>query len=518
MRRLRTWAIFVLAIGLIPSMLRAGLYSSNYLDFSRNSFERMLPKNVERSAYPAGPAIDYLNSLGKPTRVFTFRQADIAGYGNKNISWVDNFDPRAFDFINAEDSQTLLKLLQDNRIDYVLVPDYHWPTIYNTAFWELLSNLAYARPMIAKVGRDDAVSRRLQLYKITSTLDQEKQIYSSCANLDKQNFEMVEEVQGAWSVIKGVWWGVPYEISPQKQFSSKLTQTRPKFSNSNNYLVAKLPPSLLVSDKNRVLSISGEIQGSGLYTFKIQANYDTKVYRNLATSSKVAFVSQTASIQQKPIGSFGGSIPIEGQWKDINLVLESSSNSFEELKSVRVKVCSSGTKFIVMSEDVVAPKIDLKCPPTSCASEIRLTVIDEKCWFACSYQVDYSNDLHSDFKNDFFITMRDGFCRIFCGPFLSRMDTIPDWAIQDLNDFNFIGYTVECLSECGSNYAEIGVQWQDSNGSKHLFTFPSPTKDNSVKIFIPTDTFRASSWEYSVVSMGGKPSNVILRMENGVSR
>jgi hypothetical protein len=184
----------------------------------------------------------------------------------------------------------------------------------------------------------------------------------------------------------------------------------------------------------------------------------------------------------------------------------------------RYKGCSDDTKLIVMSEDLVDPKIDLKCPPTSCAPEIRLTVDDDKCWFACSYQVDYSNGLDSNLKHNFLITIRDNLCRIFCGPLMSRMNTIPDWSVQDLNDFEFIGYTAECLSECGSNYAEISVKWQDSNGSEHLFAFPSPTKDSPVKIFIPTDTFRASSWEYSFVSKGGNPSNVILRMENGVSR
>ena len=160
-KNLHRLLILSLCLSLIPTSTRFSFYEYKYANFKYLTGNSMIDFKNE-SRFPSSEALKYLaNHPDK--RVFTFRQSDLLT--SRESNWIDNFDPRAKAFLEAESVKELFELLKKNKISFVLVPNYSWPTMYNSYFQELLGDPRYSTPLIETIDFDQTIDQ-YQLYKI----------------------------------------------------------------------------------------------------------------------------------------------------------------------------------------------------------------------------------------------------------------------------------------------------------------------------------------------------------------
>lgn len=145
-----------------------------------------------RKSYSA-PAIDYLRSHEKTdSKVFTFRQADLVLSVKQSV--IDNFDPNLNSLYVSGDFK---KFFDKEDVRYVYLPNYSWPTFYNTALGSTLTDLSSFEPLFS---RSDFISEQgTDIYQLLQKVDNSK---IECFN--KDNNEYFEGSPSRQSKIKNV--------------------------------------------------------------------------------------------------------------------------------------------------------------------------------------------------------------------------------------------------------------------------------------------------------------------------
>ena len=198
-RVIRIVLVLILCLSIVPTATRFLYYEYKFANLGNLTLSPIANlKNVEN--FPSNKALTIL-SKDPTARVLTFRQSDLISLDRRN--WIDNFDPRAAVFFQAESELELFELLVKSKIKYVLVPNYTWPTIYNTKFRDLLSNPVYSKPQITNVTLDSK-SDTYQLFLI-----QKNRISSSCVQKVVEGNTFLGEKGGLPSRLFDALLGIP---------------------------------------------------------------------------------------------------------------------------------------------------------------------------------------------------------------------------------------------------------------------------------------------------------------------
>lgn len=490
MRRL---VVVLVILGLIPSFLRLGLYSVNYLEVGRAGMPSVQSINSLSPIYPAYNALQYLSRLDKNVRVFTFRQADLAGYASSNVSWIDNFDPRAFQFLSSQSEDDLYSRLIQSRIDFILQPNYQWPTLYRTSFVRLLANTKRVLPVFSQIQSTGLGSRSYQLFKILDSTHA-SDAKQDCYSLTESAFDSFEIKRSLTSQLFDHLLGIPTEYLPlNSDFRSKVTKdsVRPDFV----YALVYSPVNRDVP--NMVLSVKGNLVGVGLYTLSVQGKESQDLFHNLVKTSRNTILAQTIPDSQSKIGRLGGSVPVENRWKEIALILSAPSSSLQKLTKLTLDVCFQPIDEIRQSENPEPIKVVVDCLENACVSRTLIKPGSQMCEDSksCTYFNPVTKEPSSDGVSNSLLFVRNFVCSKLCSYLAPRAIELPNWAKLTRDDFSYLSYNITCASACFSATGTFTTVWRDKSGSDHRIPFNlSIAKGSVTKIFLPANAISSKNW------------------------
>lgn len=93
--------------------------------------------------FPGGGVLLWAREHVNPEeRVLTFRQPDYAYY--VGTPWIRDIDPTLLHIYHAQTVQEAHRMLRERNVRYVFLPNYMWPTLYNTQIMRLIGDPAYS--------------------------------------------------------------------------------------------------------------------------------------------------------------------------------------------------------------------------------------------------------------------------------------------------------------------------------------------------------------------------------------
>jgi hypothetical protein len=236
--------------------------------------------------FSSSDAIKILRASNPADGVITFRQADLI-HSIEN-PWLDNFDPRFAEFLELNSAELLHADLLRKGYKYIHVPPYTWPTIYRTAFQELLANPKFSVPLVPNVGSYSGVIDKAQLFRLNDRVERFPKD-AICVLENPKNFKLLVGQTSPSRRIASILTGIPLseEIAEVKEHPAAYRQIG-YWLGATNYVQLDrgrsnfFPRSSIQIPKNfQTYSIELVIRGKGLvYVDAIGYPFELKV-RNL---------------------------------------------------------------------------------------------------------------------------------------------------------------------------------------------------------------------------------------------
>lgn len=333
-RFIRNALVLIICLSVVPTATRFFYYEYKFANLSNLTSSPIANLKNEES-FPSSQALKVISN-NPDARVLTFRQSDLISLDRRN--WIDNFDPRATALFQAESEFELFSQLSDLKVKYVLVPNYTWPTIYNTKFAELLSNPRYSKPLIENVTLDFR-SDNYQLFLIemnnTST---------SCVQAVVKSDGFLRERGGIFSRLLDALLGIPnsfqgsmqeIEISDLEKFENfGLNQsTLLRNLNGNPEWYHEVADEL----KSRWLIVRVKTKSNSLISLSVQGVSRRNEVRNLISVGRTVNVSE--SLSQDKITSLSGQFLTSSDVGSVRVFLRSFSGPKEISNPVQLQIC-----------------------------------------------------------------------------------------------------------------------------------------------------------------------------------
>lgn len=474
----RSLIIFLLLVSVVPTASRFLYYEYKFA--SIENIHQSPIKNLQNlENFPSGKALQILSS-DPSGRVFTFRQADFVSMNRNN--WIDNFDPRAKAFYLATSEEDLFKRLIENKIKYVMVPNYTWPTIYNTVFQQLLSNPFYSKPLIENIalsGKTDSY----QLYKI-----QRNQVSVSCSSLIEENVTFLKKKGSLTSRAFDSLLGIPtgYQSGLDK---IKVTDFN-KFENIglNKSMILRLAYGSVdwydagdLSRDIRRLIIKVQINSNSLVSLSAQGVSNQSTYRNLLKSGRMVNVNEARAANGQV--SLNAQVLLAQDVGSIRIYLRSFAGPRDILGPISIQVC--GVSETAETNEVEIDKQSFKVADMP----YRLSLDLENCDFEGVCQPKNENsgiinafnlEIRSLFQDAYHLTQK--FFSLFKS-LDAKLQRVFEFAEEDLKP-----YTFRCVSGCPES-GVVSLEWTNRYGfMTSLLLSPSEEVfDSSYRIFAPGD-------------------------------
>jgi hypothetical protein len=330
----RSLIVILLLVSVVPTASRFFYYEYKFASID-NIYQSPIKnlRNVE--SFPSGKALQIL-SRDPNGRVFTFRQADFVSLNRNN--WIDNFDPRAKDFYLATSQEDLFKLLIENKIKYIMVPNYSWPTIYNTVFKQLLANPLYSKPLIENIALNEKTDS-YQLYKI-----QRDQVSVSCSTLIEESATFLKKKGSLTSRAFDSLLGIPtgYQSGLQKIKVADFN----KFENIglNKSTISRLAYGSVdwyqgedLSLDTRRFIIKAQINSNSLVSLSAQGISSQKIYRNLLKSGRLVNVTEARAANGQV--SLSAQVLLDPDVGSFRIYLRSFAGPKDILGPLSIQVC-----------------------------------------------------------------------------------------------------------------------------------------------------------------------------------
>jgi hypothetical protein len=474
----RTLILFLLFVSVIPTASRFFYYEYKFSSIE-NIYKSPIKdlRNVE--SFPSGKALQILSN--DPTgRVFTFRQADFVSLNRSN--WIDNFDPRAKDFYLATSEAELFKRLIENEVKYVMVPNYSWPTIYNTVFKQLLSNPFYSKPLIENIAISEKTDS-YQLYKI-----QRNQVSVSCSSLIEENVTFLKKKGSLTSRAFDSLLGIPtgYQSGLDKIKVSDFN----KFENIglNKSMFSRLAYGSVdwyqgedLSLDTRRLIIKVQINSDSLVSLSVQGISSQSIYRNLLKSGRLVNVTEARAANGQV--SLNAQVLLAQDVGSIRIYLRSFAGPRDILGPISIQICE-------VSETAETNEVEIDKHSFKVADmPYRLSLDLENCDFEGVCQPKSANSGIFNAFNQEIRSLLQGAYHLTQKLFSlfksldAKLLRVFEFAEEELQP-----YTFRCVSGCPES-GIVSLEWTNRYGFiTSLILSPSEKVfDSSYRIFAPSD-------------------------------
>nr|WP_320191927.1 hypothetical protein [uncultured Desulfobacter sp.] len=211
--------------------------------------------------------VEYImDNTSEDSKFLVFRQSDFAYYVRRN--YIRHVDPQLKKFYLANDKNEAFQCLVDLGVDYIYLPNYYTPTIFNTPVFRIISDLRLTQRVFLRSGyslykilRKQRAIQRQQCYQFDR-----QSILSGKYNwtMASENFEISNDASDdfllyTWNKDRG-----------KRNFlgsglGSYIFSPSHCFSNKTNYLI----------ENNSTYHLSTRVKGSGYLIIYI-AQYDSR--------------------------------------------------------------------------------------------------------------------------------------------------------------------------------------------------------------------------------------------------
>jgi hypothetical protein len=475
-RIVRKALVFIICLSIIPTATRFVYYEYKFASLSNlKSSPISNLKDVEN--FPSSKALTLLSN--DPTaRVLTFRQSDLISLDRRN--WIDNFDPRAAAFFQAESEYDLFELLRESRIKYILVPNYTWPTIYNTKFMSLLSNPAYSEPLIPNVTLNSK-SDSYQLFLIRKS-----KTSTSCVQEVIKDVRFFREKGGLPSRLFDALLGIPttYQGSLQDVNISDLN----KFENlglNQSTLLRNLKGDVdWYNDGSQEYSSSRLIvkvktKSSSLIKLSVQGISQRTEFRNLLKVGRLVNVAESLSAGKTT--SLGGQFLASPDVGSIRIFLSSFSGPEKISNQVQLQICQVKDNLGVSEPPLENTEVALSNQPTNLALNLQncdnsgtceSTARDEPFWKRLNLGA------RSVLKSGYMLTQK-----------IYTLNDRTDLKLQEVFNYtesSLLPYSFRCISNCPSS-GLISLEWTNLYGFRtRIILAASKEVDGTYsQVFVP---------------------------------
>ena len=492
----RSLILFLLFVSVVPTASRFFYYEykfSSIENIYKSPIEDL--RNVE--SFPSGKALQILSS--DPTgRVFTFRQADFVSLNRNN--WIDNFDPRAKDFYLATSEEDLFKRLIENKVKYVMVPNYTWPTIYNTYFKQLLSNPVYSRPLIENIALDEKTDS-YQLFKI-----QRGGVIVSCSNLIEKNLTFLKKKGSLTSRILDAFLGIP--TGYQSGFQKINVADFGKFENIglNKSMITRIAYGSVdwyqgkdLSVDTRRFIIKAQIKSDSLISLFAQGTSSQAIKRNLFESGRLVNVTEARADGGQV--SLAAQVLLAPNVGSLNIYLRSFSGPKDILGPLSIQIC--GVTEIAETNEVQKEEqpFNFVGIPDRLSLDLKACDSEGKCQ-AKEDNVSPLNRINREIRS----FLQDTY--FFTQKFFSLYKNLDDklHRMFEFSEEDLEPYIFRCVSGC-PEYGTVSLNWTNQYGFLASLDLSLSEKvlDSSYKIYGPSNLALINP--YLVLSGYSGPSN-----------
>ena len=492
----RSLILILLFVSVIPTASRFFYYEYKFASIE-NIYKSPIEdlRNVE--SFPSGKALQILSN-DPAGRVFTFRQADFVSLNRSN--WIDNFDPRAKDFYLATSEAELFKRLIENEVKYVMVPNYSWPTIYNTVFKQLLSNPLYSRPLIENIALQEKTDS-YQLFKI-----QRAEVVVSCSNQIQKNVTFLKKKGPLTSRILDALLGIP--TGYQSGFQKINVEDFDKFENIglNKSMITRLASGAvdwysgddLPVDTRRFI-IKAQIESNSLISLSAQGISSQGIFRNLFNSGRLVNVTEARATNGQV--SLDAQVLLAPNVGSFNIYLRSFSGPKDILGPLSIQICgvteASGANMVGNVEqpfNFVGIPDRLNLDLEVCDSEGKCKPKEEN----VSRVSQINREIRSFLQGVYFFTQK------FFSLFKSLDDKLR--RVFEFTEEDLEPYIFRCVSGCPES-GLVSLEWTNQHGFLTGLDLSLSEKvlDSSHKIYAPRELALLNP--YLVLSGYSGPSN-----------
>jgi hypothetical protein len=472
----RNFLIFIVLISLIPTSTRFFYYQYKFSS-AGNFLGSPISDLKEVDNFPSSAALQIL-SKDPTARVFTFRQADLLSLDRRN--WIDNFDPRAKDYLLAKTEGDLYDLLLSSKVKYVLVPNYSWPTVYNSKFGELLANPAFTTPLIPTVAVNSKADR-YQLFKIDRT-----ELSSSCSEFVVKDLTFVKKSGGIPSRFVEALLGIPtgFSNSFEEVNLSELSEVKSIGLNKSRLLRVLLGNPYWYTEtvsklKSSRYIIEVETNSDSLLSLWIQGISKREDTRNLLEVGRLVNVAESRS--NSNLVSLNAQVLLASNVGSLRIYLSSFSGPTKIVEPVNLRVCSVNENFPPNEKELQ------KISPKGSQAPEKLILNLAK----CASNGECTTSIHSDtflrrinstirdFIQDVYISIQK--LLFFDKDLQQRFDGVFNFKKDDLSP-----HLVRCISICPKT-GMTSLEWTNRFGFRvNLDLGTSQEIDGKfVQVFIP---------------------------------
>ena len=435
---------------------------------------------INEDRFSSSEALRYLARL-QDKKVFTFRQSDLIMIRSSN--WIDNFDPRSRIFYEAKSEEELFKLLKSNGISFVLMPNYSWPTSYNTYFQSLLANPIYSTPLLQTINMNSR-SDQYQLFKI-----EERKVSTSCETINFQKEILYAPDESIASRALYAFLGVPPNIqSGLTRFDPRasknildITRDQKGFLRSLNHTIDNYDRPEFPDATNRI-RIRVELKSDSLISLKVRGIGRKSEDSNLLQFSRLINVGEDLDKQ--------GNVEIVSQVLTSNdvgqlqLFLSATSGSDAFYGDVRLQVC----RIDVLDDNsrTVAPfmkKIRIGVPKTVQA-DLTSCKSDSPCVTYLGKRT--TNRLKFEGFEQALQRIYQGTSKLYT-PFPSLSAKLNNYFAYEEGDLQ--RYRINCLKACPVS-GTVYVSWTNAHGFLNrfwVFDITSPSSQVE-EVYLPNLT------------------------------
>jgi hypothetical protein len=474
----RALTLFLLLVSVVPTASRFFYYEYKFASM-QNIHQSPIKNLTNVESFPSGKALQILSS--DPTgRVFTFRQADFVSL-NRN-DWIDNFDPRAKDFYLATSEEELFKRLIENKIKYVMVPNYSWPTIYNTVFKQLLSNPVYSKPLIENIALNEKTDS-YQLYKI-----QRDQVSVSCSNLIEESATFLKKKGSLTSRAFDSLLGIPtgYQSGLQKIKVEDFN----KFENIglNKSMISRLAYGAVdwyagedLSLEARRFIIKAQINSNSLISLSAQGISSQIIYRNLLKSGRLVNVTEARAADGQV--SLSAQVLLAPDVGSFRIYLRSFAGPKDILGPLSIQVCGVSETTETNEVEIDEQSFELSDMPYRLSLDLETCDIEGKCQpkeESASIISKLNLEIRSFFQGAYHLTQK--FFSLFKS-LDAKLLRVFEHTEEDLEPYLF-----RCASRCPES-GMVSLEWTNRSGFMTSLNLSQSEQvfDSSYRVYAPSD-------------------------------
>ncbi len=472
-KNLKKLILVLLFLSLTPTFVRFLYYEVKYTSIQNLSSNPIYDlKSVE--TFPSSKALQLLSGF-KNQKIFTFRQADIIN--SQGNSWIDNFDPRSLPFYATKSDQELFRSLKAANIGYILVPNYTWPTIYNTQFESLLANPRFTTPLISTVSLNSPTSY-YQLFKV-----EERKLTLTCRSksITESNFATTQE--GITTRLLNSLIGIPtgYHSGLEDINLKSLDQIGNLGLNRKN-VFRKISSNLNWYDEdffkvsNRNLIIRVRLNSDSLVSLWVQGISNSSIKRNLFQYGRLVNASEDLSrFGQVEVAS---NSLLESDIGEIKLFLSSFGGPESISAPLEVEICE-------IEEDSSREFKDSKVLLGDLESELKIDLNScDKDGFCPDDFVmgDWWNKLSANFRA--FVYRGYKFTERLYGPIDNLRENLSHYFDYDPKELE--AKVLRCTMNCPKN-GFISISWTNRNGFRTNIPigFAEIIGNQGIEVYLP---------------------------------